>query len=57
VLGNEIKMNEVVNMALKVLVGRFQGQRMVKALLKGWMKKNYEATLGYDFKSFMLIHD
>jgi len=50
-------MNEVVNMALKVLVGRFQGQRMVKALLKGWMKKNYEATLGYDFKSFMLIHD
>lgn len=56
VFRDDLKMNEVVSMALKASNGRFQGQRMDEALFKGWMKENWELALGYVQKAFMLLH-
>jgi hypothetical protein len=56
VLGDNIHMHEVVNMASKALIMWFLGERMGEHLLKFWVKDTWEPILGYMSKfSFWFV--
>lgn len=46
VLGNDMKLNEVINMVVLTLVGRILGRRFNEANIVCWMKKMWVPLLG-----------
>jgi hypothetical protein len=55
VLGDDVWMHEVIDMASKALVGLFLGRRMGKPLLKTWLPDSWEPVLGYMPKFYVLV--
>eukprot|EP01018_Ginkgo_biloba_P020280 Gb_31029 [translate_table: standard] len=53
-LGDDVKMNEVLDLATQMLVGRFFGRRMGKKKLTVWLSGNWSPLLGFLPKHYTL---
>lgn len=53
-LGDNVRLNEIMNFEKSLLVGRFDICRMGVISLKNWIDQNFNALLGYVSRSMTI---